>query len=221
MSQAPVTEPTPAISPEDGPRPASTTPMYRSVADGELKTAWTLSEYFASLNTVMRLPAKVRRKAEEVAKRTPGGEAALAIVQRIRIPSGLMAAAAVAAVVILVGRPLLAAVGGSSADLSPAFGVWQAGKGKYQGRTFQIADQHIAFGTSSKGDEYSWYKVKDVTAKPAADSTMFTVVYEENGKTAEFTFWYLGGQPASIHVVHQPEVVWTKSTRSPTTPPNS
>ena len=202
-------------------RRESTAPIYRSVADGELKTAWTLSEYFASLNTVMRLPAKVRRKAREVANRTPGGEQALAAFERLRIPTGWMTIAAMLTVAVLVGRPLLAAVVGRGADLSPAYGVWQASKGRYEGRTFQILEDHIAFGTSAKGAEYSWHKVREVQAKSAADSTLFTVVYDEGGKTAQFAFWYVGGQPAAIHVMHQPEVVWTKSTRSPSTPPNS
>jgi hypothetical protein len=220
MSQETVTRPSPAVPSAEGQPPATPGPIYRSVADGELKSAWTLPEYFASLNTVMRLPAKVRRKAEEVANRSAGGTAALAAFDRIRIPTGLVAAAVLVAVVMLVGRPLLAAMG-RGADLSAANGVWQAGKGRYEGRTFQIVDNHIAFGTSSKADEYTWHKVRDVRAKAAADSTLFTVIYDEDGKTAEFAFWYVGGQPAAVHVVHQPEVVWTKSTRSPSTPPNS
>ena len=221
MSQDPVTCPTPAIPPEENQRPGSAAPIYRSVADGELRTPWTLSEYFASLNTVMRLPAKVRRKAQEVARRTPGGAEALAAFERLRIPTGWATVAAALAVAVLIGRPLLAAVVGRGADLTPAYGVWQAGKGRYEGRTLQIVEQHIAFGTSSKGTEYSWHQIREVEARPAADSTLFTVVYDEGGKTAEFAFWYVGGQPAAIHVVHQPEVVWTKSTRSPSTPPNS
>jgi len=220
MSQETVTRPSPVIPPQEGQKPATPGPIYKSVADGELKSAWTLSEYFASLNTVMRLPAKVRHKAEEMARRSPGGTATLAAFERMRIPTGLVAAAVLVAIVLLIGRPLLAAVG-SSADLSAAYGVWQAGKGRYEGRTFQIVETHIAFGTSSKAAEYTWHKVRDVKAKAVADSTLFTVVYDEDGKTAEFAFWYVGGQPAAVHVVHQPEVVWTKSARSPSTPPNS
>jgi uncharacterized membrane protein len=221
MSQDTVSRPSPVIPPEEGQKPATPGPIYKSVADGELKSAWTLSEYFASLNTVMRLPAKVRRKARDVAKGTPGGEQALAVFDRLRIPTGWLTAAALLAVVLLVGRPLLAAGVGRSADLTPAYGVWQAGKGRYEGRTFQIVETHIAFGTSSKAAEYTWHKVRDVKAKAVADSTLFTVVYDEDGKAAEFAFWYVGGRPAAVHVVHQPEVVWTKSTRSPSTPPNS
>ena len=221
MSQDLVTRPTPAIPPEDAQRRPSPAPMYRSVADGELKSAWTLSEYFASLNTVMRLPAKARRKAEDFARRTAGGQQALAMFDRLRIPTGWVTAAAVLAAVVLIGRPLLATAVGRGADLTSTYGVWQAGKGRYQGRTFQILEHHIAFGTGSKGTEYSWHQIREVQAKSATDSTLFTVVYDEAGKTAQFAFWYVGGQPAAIHIVHQPEVVWTKSTRSPSTPPNS
>lgn len=37
---------------------------HRSVADGELHTAWSLRDFFDSLNTVMRLPSKARRKEQ-------------------------------------------------------------------------------------------------------------------------------------------------------------
>lgn len=218
MSQERATQLSPASAREEGPRTAGSGPTYRSVADGELLTTWTMSEYFASLNTVMRLPSKVRRRALEGAKETKGGEAALAVARRI--PIGLVVAAALVAIAVLVGRPLRAAVG-DSVDLRAANGVWQAGKGRYEGRTFQIVGNHIAFGTSSNATEYTWHEVKEVRAKVVADSTLFTVVYDEGGRTAEFAFWYLGGRPAAIHVVNQPGVVWSKTTRSPSVPPNS
>ncbi len=50
-------------------------PVYRSVADGELAQPWTLSEYFQSINTVLRLPSKDRRAAAkaELAKAKAAG----------------------------------------------------------------------------------------------------------------------------------------------------
>jgi hypothetical protein len=220
MSLETLTRSTPASQPEETQRPSSVAPpIYRSVADGELKAAWTLSEYFASLNTVMRLPGRVRRKARTAAGQAPGGEPAPA--GRLRIPTGWVTVGAALAVAVLIGRSLLASGGSRRADLSPAYGVWQAGNGRHEGRTFQIVGDHIAFGTSAKGAEYSWHKVREVQTRQAVDSTLFTVLYDEGGKAAEFAFWYLGGEPAAIHVMHQPEVVWTKSTRSPGKPPTS
>ena len=85
----------------------SQTGLHRSIADGELVHPWTLSEYFASLNTVLRLPSKVRRRAVEAAEQTAGGAAILAVLGRVRIPKGLVMAGAVVAIVMLVIRPLV------------------------------------------------------------------------------------------------------------------
>ena len=164
-------------------RPASdAAPIYRSVADGELKTAWTLNEYFASLNTVMRLPAKVRRRAEAVAKHTPGGERALAFFDGLKLPTWVIPAAVVMAVIFLVVRPLVLAASGSKVDLSQAYGLWEAGKGKYQGRMFEINNGNIAFRTSSKTPDFSWHQIDNVTGKTAGDSTLYTVTYKEESR---------------------------------------
>jgi hypothetical protein len=202
-----------------GKRSLPPTPIYRSVADGELKNTWTLSEYFASLNTVMRLPSKVRRRAEAVAKKTPGGETALALLDRVQIKTGWLIAGVGAFLLVLVGRPLLGAMsGGPEADLRAAVGVWEAGKGKYEGRSLQIVEKQIAFGTEPKTTRFAWHPIRSVHAKAAQDSTQYTVVYEQDGQAAEFAFWLVGGSPARIHVVHQPGVEWSKSPRTPTPP---
>jgi hypothetical protein len=200
---------------------SSTAPIYRSVADGELATPWTLSEYFASLNTVLRLPAKVRRKAEAVAKRTPGGETALAFFDRIKLPGWVIPATVTVAIAFLVIRPLMAAASGSSADLSQASGLWEAGKGKYQGRMFEIRDGNIAFRTSSKSPDFSWHQIQKVAGKTSGDSTLFTVTYKEEGKTSDFSFFYFARSPSFVRFLHQPDVIWTKSASQPMEPPKN
>jgi hypothetical protein len=188
--------------------------QYRSIADGELVTTWTLPEYFGSLNTVMRLPSKVRRKAEQVAQRTPGGVTLLALVERIRIPKGLVMAAAAVAVIVLVIRPLvLSASGSGTAQLPQTYGVWQATEGRYKGRTFEVSETDLIFRTSSKAAEFTRHKIASVQAKTFPDSTRFTVTYqsdETDAKTAEFAFWYVPGPKPVIRFVNQREVNWTR-----------
>ncbi|HXW96476.1 MAG TPA: hypothetical protein VEI47_02740 [Gemmatimonadales bacterium] len=211
------TKETPAATASpDSPRPSTAGPIYRSVADGELKTPWSLAEYFASLNTVMRLPAKVRRKAEAVAKRTPGGEKALAALDMIKLPRWVVPVTVTVGLLLLVVKPLVLAASGSGGnikDLSPAYGVWQAGKGRYSGRTFQVSETAVAFQGSSRAEDLSWYDIQGVKVKAVGDSTLYTVTYNQNGKSAELAFWYLGGNPATIRFAHQQGGSWTKTLR--------
>jgi hypothetical protein len=184
--------------------------MYRSIADGELVTPWTLPDYFKSLNTVLRLPAKVRRKAVEAAQQTAGGVAVLAALERIRIPKGLVLAGAAVAVIMLVIRPLvLSATNEGASKLPQAFGVWEATAGKYKGRTFEVSEHELAFQTSAKGS-LTRHKIVGVAAKSRPDSTRFTVTYESEGQTAEFAFWYVTSPSPAIRFVNQHDVTWTK-----------
>jgi hypothetical protein len=190
--------------------PGSAASTYRSVADGELATPWTLPDYFASLNSVMRLPAKVRRRAEAAAMSTLGGARALATLSRIRLPKSLMTVSVLLAVAVLVVRPLMLDASGSGGKLLEAYGVWEAGKGKYLGRTFEIGDGTIAFGTSAKAADRTVHKIENFRTKVTRDSTLFTVTYLEEGKSAECAFWLFRGDTPVIKLVHPTDVVWTR-----------
>ena len=207
-----ITEKTPAATTAAGApkRPSQAGDMYRSIADGELATPWTLPEYFASLNTVLRLPAKVRRRAVEAAQQTAGGTAVLAMLERIRIPKGLVMAGAAVAVIMLVIRPLvLSATNEGASKLPESFGVWQATTGKYKGRTFEVSEKELVFQTSAKAGSSTRHKILGVEAKTRPDSTRYTVTYESEGQKAEFAFWYVNAGPV-IRFVNQHDVSWTK-----------
>ncbi|MDX2121264.1 MAG: hypothetical protein SF070_09460, partial [Gemmatimonadota bacterium] len=168
---------------------------------------WTLKDYFANLNTVMRLPSRVRHKIDRVEKR---------IEQRtglklpdIKVPPVVVAAGFLMAIGVFVVRPLVLSASGSDAvELSQAFGVWEAGSGRYAGRMFELGERSIAFRTSSKSPDYTWHRVTDVRTREASDSTLFTVLYDEDGKEAEFAFWYVPGKQPVIRLKNTPDVNW-------------
>jgi hypothetical protein len=204
-----------------GPSSAGSAPKHRSVADGELLTTWSLSEFFSSLNTVMRLPARVRRKkAEEAAKAKALG---LPSLDKIRVPNGLVAASVLMVLGVFVIRPLVLSASGSEdvRTFTRAFGVWQAKTGKYAGRMFEVGEFNIAFRTSSDSPDYTWHKIEDVRISGVSDSTLYTVVYEEEGKTAEFAFWLVQHKEPIIRFLHQPEIVWEKTPYEPIARPKS
>lgn len=219
MDQDTITRP--ATEEPVAPPAADLGPRHRSVADGELLTTWSLGEFFQSLNSVMRLPARVRRKkAEEAAKAKALG---LPSIDKIRVPNGLVAASVLLLLGVFVVKPLVLSASGS-ADLrtfSRAFGVWQAKSGKYAGRMFEVGEHSIAFRTSSDSPEYSWHKIDDVRITGSQDSTLYTVVYEEAGKNAEFAFWLVQHKDPVIRFLHQPEVVWDKTPYEPIARPKS
>lgn len=194
---------------------------YRSIADGELATAWTLKDYFGSLNTVMRLPAKVRRKVEKVEKQV---EAKLGLkLPDIEVPKGVVPLALVLTIGVFVVRPIMAnATSGTEVQVDVAFGVWEAANGKHAGRMFELGENSIAFRTSSQSPDYTWHKVTDVRSRQANDSTMFTITYDEQGKRAEFAFWYVprGGE-AVIRLKNTPEVRWKKTPYEPIARPRT
>ena len=189
---------------------------HRSVADGELATPWSLREFFGSLNTVMRLPTKARRKAE-----TRTGVAAIALpgirpwMSRLVLIGGGMAA-----VTLLVIRPMLNwATSSGQASLTPVVGVWEAGKGKYQGRRFEMTDSAVVFHNGQSATDYTWHRVQEVRVRRVADSTLYTVRYEEGKKTADMTFWFYGSGAPMIRLKNQPTVVWNKTNLVPSTGP--
>lgn len=192
-------------------------PRHRSVADGELLSTWTLKDFFSSLNTVMRLPARARRKAAEEAASKAAKKLGLGALEDIQLPKGLVAASLVLLLGVFVVKPLVLSASGSSdkRDLTPAYGVWQAKTGKYAGRMFEVSQYSIAFRTSSDSPDYTWHKIDQVKASGPADSTLYTVVYEEEGKTAEFAFWYVTRDKPVIRFLHQPETVWDKTPYEP------
>jgi hypothetical protein len=120
-------------------------------------------------------------------------------------------ASAVVAVCVLVIRPLVLSASGSGAQsMAQAYGLWQAGKGKYEGRTFELSEATVTFRTSAKSAEYTTHRIDHVRAKSTPDSTLFTVTYEEDGKTSDFAFWYINGAQV-IRFLHQHDVVWRKA----------
>ncbi len=203
--------------PDDSPQAAAEPsrqrgPSYRSVADGELVRAWTLKDYFGSLNSVLRLPAKPRPKPEE--ESAPGFS--MPSLPNIRLPRMVVSGSIILSLGVLVVRPLvLSASRGDTEGLAPAVGVWEAEGGRYAGRMFELGTHSIAFRTSAKSPEYTWHPVSDLTIKPAGDSTLFTLNYEQDGKQAEFAFWLLGGKDPVIRVTHQQGTTWKKTPYEP------
>ncbi len=191
-------------------------PSYRSVADGELASTWTLRDYFASLNSVLRLPAKPKPVAEP----KPAGFS-LPSLPAFRLPKMVVSASIVLSLGVLVVRPLvLSASRGDTASLAPAVGVWEAEGGRYAGRMFELGSNSIAFRTSAKSPEYTWHPISNLVVKPAGDSTLFTLTYEQDGKQAEFGFWLIPGKAPVIRVTHQQGTTWKKTPYAPIARPS-
>jgi hypothetical protein len=193
---------------------------HRSVADGELVNPWTLNEFFHSLNSVMRLPGKARRKKEQEA--AAGGRGLAIPSVSPALSRGLIVLGAVALLVLVVIRPIVAWASGSGREkLVPLVGVWEAGAGRWAGRSFEVSDSSIAFRNGEKRTDYSWHRIQEVRVKPVADSALYTVIYEESGKTAELTFWFKRGPAPAIRLKNTPAVIWSKSARAATAQPRT
>lgn len=204
----------PATQDDGGPE------RHRSVADGDLHNPWSLKEFFGSLNSVMRLPSKARRKEKEIAK-AEGMSIALPGIPRgvtrfVLVGGGLLA------VTLLVVLPAFRwATGGGHATLQPVVGVWEAGKGKYQGRRFEMTDSAVVFHNGANANDYTWHRVQEVKVRVVADSTLYTVRYEEGKKTADMTFWLIGSGKPMIRLKNQPGVTWNKTNLVPVTGPQA
>lgn len=194
------------------PPPGRRTP-HRSLADGELATAWTLQDFFSNVNTVLRLPSRPKPKPEEAAEEREATGRQLPSLAEVRIPRGVIVAGAVAVVAVVVVRPLLSSMSTvETVPLERAHGVWMAEGGRYTGRMFELSQNTIAFRTSRDAPDYTWHKIDDYRTRTAGDSTLFTVLYEEEGKKAEFGFWMVPQRKDTlIRVVHQVNVVWKKT----------
>ncbi len=193
---------------------------HRSVADGELANAWTLKEFFGSLNSVMRLPSKARRQKEAEAR----AQAQAAGIALPSVSPGLsrliIVGGGLVVVAMLVVRPLvLWATRAGQVSLKQVSGVWEAGKGKHQGRQLEVSDSTIVFHTGDGPTDYTWHKLQEVRVKPAGDSTLYTLRYEEGKRTAEVSFWYSSRPAPSIRLKNQPSVVWNLTRQPPVAGP--
>ncbi|MEO8634979.1 MAG: hypothetical protein ABI587_06860 [Gemmatimonadales bacterium] len=205
--------------------PVEGTPQgYRSVADGELHQPWTLSEYFQSINTVLRLPSKARRaaaKAEQEKAKAAG--LSLPSSPNVRLPVPMLVGAFFLVVGVFVIRPIMAAVTSPETHLpSESYGVWGTNEGKYAGHMFEVSATSIAFRTSVKSPDYTWHRIDHIKATVTPDSTLYTVQYLEQGKTADFSFWHIPGAGAgapAIRFAHATEVTWTKTPYLPIAKP--
>jgi hypothetical protein len=189
---------------------------HRSVADGELAAPWTLTQFFHSLNSVMRLPTKARRRVE----RAQGASFTLPGLGRPWVSRAILVGGFAVVVGILVVRPLLLWASRTGHDsLRPVVGVWEAGKGKYRGRSFEMSDSTVSFQYGEKASDYTWHRIEEVRVKPVGDSVLYTVRYAEGQKVADLSFWYQSIPTPVIRLKNQPDVVWSKSTRAPTAQP--
>lgn len=212
MSEAPTTPP------QDQEAAKARGPSYRSIADGELLHTWSLKDYFASLNTVLRLPSKPKPKPnpEEAAKQA----FSLPSLPNIRLPKMVVAGSVVLSLAVLVVRPImLSASRADAASLAAAVGVWEAEGGRYAGRMFELGTNSIAFRTSAQSPDYTWHKIADLEVAPARDSTLYTLHYEQDGKLAEFGFWLIPGKAPLIRVTHQGGTNWKKTPYEPIAKP--
>ena len=191
---------------------------HRSVADGELATPWTLADFFRSLNSVMRLPNRARRKVEP----SQAANFALPALGRPWMSRAILVGGFAVALGVVVVRPLLLWASRSGrASLTPVVGVWEAGKGKYQGRRFELSDSAVAFQNGEKASDYTWHKIEEVRVRPYADSILYTVRYAEGQKTADLSFWYRSIPVPVIRLKNQPGVAWSKGTPAPAAEPRS
>ncbi|HEU5154720.1 MAG TPA: hypothetical protein VFU03_08325 [Gemmatimonadales bacterium] len=181
--------------------------QHRSLADGDLQTVWSMVDFFGSLNNVMRLPEKVLATA-----RGPGDPTRDSLFRRI--PRPVLLAMMLVSACVLVGGPLLAVLsnGEGIERLAPAFGVWRADGGRYAGRIFELSDSAVVFSTSGDGD-LQHYRINEVRAQGAGDSTLYTVTYRAEQGTSDFAFWLLptGGL---IRFKNAPETVWSRTALS-------
>jgi len=210
MTSAP--EAPPAGTPEGG---------YRSVADGDLTQEWKLSDFFRSLNTVMRLPERPPEKASDSkdARRGPFN----LDLSRVRIPAPMMALSFVLVLGVFVVRPLmLNALAGDVELPAETYGVWTTNDGAHAGRMFEVSKISVAFRTSKDDPSYTWHRIDSVHRRVDADSTLYTVTYQTDGKTAEFSFWQVP-KPSGpvIRFKNLNEVTWTKTTYEPIAHPSS
>lgn len=218
MSEAPVTPPPTPTGPQDPEAAKARGPAYRSIADGELLHTWSLKDYFASLNTVLRLPTKPRPKPD--AEHTTKPAFSLPSLPDIRLPKMVVAGSIVLSVAVLVIRPImLSASRADAASLAAAVGVWEAESGRYAGRMFELGTTSIAFRTSAKSPDYTWHRIADLEVAPARDSTLYTLHYEQDGKLAEFGFWLIPGKNPVIRVTHQGGTNWKKTPYEPIAKP--
>lgn len=202
--------------------PESAQEKHRSVADGELATPWTLKDFFGSLNSVMRLPSKARRRAEP-ARTADGVSIAIPSVSPM-LSKLILVGGGLTVLVLLVIRPLvLWATRAGHESLVQVTGVWEAGKGKHEGRHFELSDSAVVFHTGDEATDYTWHRVQEVRTRESGDSTLYTVRYEEGKATAELSFWYRYRPVKSIRLKNQPAVLWTltKLRPVPGPPPES
>jgi len=119
---------------------------------------------------------------------------------------------ALAAVVSLGIAGAVVAVRSMSPGTLPMFvqGVWQTEGPRYRERLFELSRSRLAFQTSDSTADI--YQIRTVRRIAGEETTTFEVEYEDQGSTYVFSFLYYAGPPEELRFVHQPFMVWTRTT---------
>jgi hypothetical protein len=180
---------------------APTPPTHRSLASGDLDSAWELDEFFQALGPVMRLPPKEKEpKPAERRAKVPTGR---------RRPRVLILTAVTLLMVGAFQAPLVGLLTRDGPVPDEFLGTWETSSQRYAERGFTITSDSLRLHLGPRG--VASYPITGVRAKRTADSVLYTFHYRDGSSTLEMG---LRMDPDSaLRLGNLPAVLWRKVSR--------
>lgn len=173
-------------------------PAHRSLASGDLDSAWELDEFFQALGPVMGLPPKEKepRPTQKRAKAATG----------VRRPRALIATAVTLLMVAAFHAPLIRLLMRNGPVPGEFLGVWRTTSPRYAERGFTITSDSLLLYLGPRG--LASYPITGVRTKRTADSLLYTVHYLDGTSTLELGLRM--DTDSTVRVANLPAVLWRK-----------
>jgi hypothetical protein len=125
----------------------------------------------------------------------------------IRRPNSLLLAAGAVALLALGVAPVLRMMAHDDTLPSALTGTWVAASGNHKGRAFKLQPGTLALQTDSQGTLVA-HPIISVRRVNADSGITVTIIYDDQGESAQFGLWYIGG--GTLRVQNLPEVTWRR-----------
>jgi hypothetical protein len=200
----------PPRPPAPTPRSVPAAPVFGgSLKDGELINPMELGDFMMQLGMLFRLPVRVKEPE-------PGDQPGTSAKRRSRRSLLIRMSPILAAVLVSTYAAFNVTLPSAQTATVPEelIGVWITSDAKYAGRHLALTDKTVVIGKGDAGE--SGHTVKTVDQRAKGDTTIYTIIYQDEGGTRDLVLRYLPGGKPRVTLLNQPQMIWRRVAKTTT-----